>query len=123
MGAMSTIVPEPRLKNTLIGEYQSDSSFKKLIRHPKELFEVRNSWLFRGSRLWKPNGSTRTQLLHDYNSTPYTGHISETKTLNRLLPLLCSKKMRETERVYVKICRLCQRTRHGAINHIAYYIQ
>ncbi len=87
MGAMSTLKPGSRLTNTLISEYQDDKLSKELLRQPKELFEVRNGLLYLGSRLCIPEGPTRIKLLHDNHSTPCTGHLGKTKTLNRLLSL------------------------------------
>ncbi len=82
MGAISTLVLGSRLAKTLISEYQTDPLFKELLRHPKEPFEVRNSLLFRGSRLRIPEGPTRIKILHDYHSTACTEYLGETKTLN-----------------------------------------
>ncbi len=55
MGAMQILVPGSRLTKMLISEYLPDQLFNELLRHPKEPFEVRNGFLFPGSRLCIPD--------------------------------------------------------------------
>ena len=115
---MSTLVPGSRLTKTLISEYHADPFFNKLLRIPKEPFEVRNGILFRVSISCILEGPTRIKLLHDYHSTSCTGHLGETKTLNRLLPLYYWRNMKKTGEDYVKSCRVCQQTKSR--NHKPY---
>ncbi len=116
MGAMSTFVPGSRLTKTLISEYYEDPIFNESLRHSKEPFEVKNGLLFRDSRFCMPVRSIRIKLLHDYHSTPRTGHLGETKTLNPLLLLYYWRNMRKTVEVYIKSCRVCQQTRHETVS-------
>lgn len=108
IAAVSTLTPGSELTKKLVSEYKTDPSFKKILRQPTEPFEIRKGLLFRGSRLCIPKGEIRNQLLHDYHSTPGTGHLGESKTLNRLTPKYYWKGMRNTVKEFVKSCRTCQ---------------
>ncbi len=117
MGAMSIPAPESRLTEIIICEYHTDPFFHELHRLPKEPFEVGNGLLLRGSRLFIPDGLTRIKLLHDYYYIPCTGHLRETKTLNRLLPLYCWQNIKKSVENYVKSCRVCEQLMHATISH------
>ena len=105
---LSTLEPGSKLIKTLINEYQSNPLFNELLRHPKELFEVRNGLIFRGTRLSILDMPIRINLLHDYHSTPCAGHLSEAKTQNRIIPLYYWRIMKKTVEDYVKSCHTCQ---------------
>ena len=63
------------------------------------------------NRLCIPKGQFRLELLHDYHTTPNTGHLGETKTRHRLQPYYYWKIMRKTIHDYVNGCRICQQTK------------
>ena len=108
IGALSTLVPGDHLTRKIIESYNTDPQFKEMLRQPQKPFERRDGLLYYGERLCVPEGEVRTKLLHDHHSTPCTGHLGESKTLNRLLPKYYWKNMRETVKQYIKSCHSCQ---------------
>ncbi len=59
-------------------------------------FEVRNRFLFCGSRPFIHRGPSRTNLLHYNQSTLFRVHLEKNKTLTRLLPLYYWKNIQKT---------------------------
>ena len=91
-------------------DYEKDSEFRTHYANPQKPFETRDSVLFRNGKLCVPAGNFRLKLLHDFHSTPNTGHMGITKTINRLKPQYYWKKMRTDILRYVKSCD-CQRNK------------
>ncbi len=92
--AISTTIPGPTIVQKLEKEHAQNPEFQKIYKEPISLFEVKDWMLYRDNRLCVPKGEFRTELLHDYHTTPNTGHIGETKTRHRIQPYYCWKCMR-----------------------------
>ncbi len=108
IGAISNLIPGTELSNRITKEYEMDPNFKEIYEDTPKPFEKREGLLFRGKKLCIPEGDIRNRLLHDYHSTPCSGHLGETKTLNRIQPLYYWKNMRDIVHNFVKGCRTCQ---------------
>ena len=78
--AISVTTPGPSLVKKLVNEYAQDHEFQRIYKNPKAPFEVKDNLLYMNNRLCIPNGQFRLDLLHDYHTTPNTGHLGETKT-------------------------------------------
>ncbi len=81
--AISTTITGPIIVQKLGKEYAQDPEFQKIYKEVISPFEVEDVILYRDNRLWVPKGEFRSELLHDYHTTPNTGHFGETKTRHR----------------------------------------
>ena len=111
INAISTLVPGTDIHSDLKKEYTKDPEFQEIIENTMKPFHIKDDILYKGNKLCIPKGEIRLKLLHDYHSSPTAGHLGESKTLNRILPLYYWKDMRNTIRDYVKSCRICQQTK------------
>ncbi len=110
------------LSRKLGKDYAQDPEFQKMYKEPISPFEVKNGILYRDNRLCVPKGEFRTELLHDYHTTPNTGHLGETKTRHRIQPYYYWKGMRQTIHEYVKeLSYLSAKPKHGITNHSVFY--
>ena len=111
INAISTLIPGTTIHSDLRKEYTKDPEFQEVIENPTKPFHIKDDILYKGNKLCIPKGEIRLKLLHDYHSSPTAGHLGESKTLNRILPLYYWKDMRSSIRDYVKGCRICQQTK------------
>ena len=118
IGILSMLAPNKGLSKTIKKAYKNGPDFREIIQRPKEQFEIRNGMLYRESRLCILKGDIHNKLLHDYYSTPSTGHLGESKILNRLFLKYYKRSMRNTLREYIRSCQTCQQIK--ARNHKPY---
>ena len=111
VAALSVLTPGSNLSKKLTEGYKNDPEFKDILLDPKEPYLLREGLLYRDKKLCIPKGDIRTKLLHEYHSTPSSGHLGETKTRNKIYPLYYWKDLRNTVREFVSTCQVCQQTK------------
>ena len=111
ISALSVLTPGSNLTSQLINGYQNDPEFKDVYANPKVPFTVKDGLLYRDKKLCIPCGDVRNKILHDYHSTPSSGHLGETKTRNKIHPMYYWKNLRETVHNFVSTCHTCQQTK------------
>ena len=118
VAALSILEPGSDLSNKLIEGYKEDPEFRDIYENPSDPYEIKDGLLYRQSKLCIPRGEVRKSILHDYHSTPSSGHLGESKTRNRIYPLYYWKGLRNSVHEFVKTCRTCQQTKSR--NHKPY---
>ena len=96
--AISTLIPGTDIHTNLKKEYTKDPEFQEVIENPTKTFHIKDDILYKGEKLCTPNGEKRMKLLYDYHSSPTAGHLGESETLNKILPLYYWKDIRNTIR-------------------------
>ena len=109
VNALSVVSRSPSDIESLRNDYSKDTEFKRLIDKPRGPFQKTDSLLYKNDKLCIPKGVFRIKLLHDYHSTPNTGHLRIKKTYQRLKQEYYWKNMKKTIQDYVKSCYSCQR--------------
>ena len=118
IAALSILEPGSDLSKQLIEGYKEDPEFCDIYKDPSKPYEVKDGLLYRLTKLCIPRGEVRNNILHDYHSTPSSGHLVESKTRNRIYPLYYWKGLRQSVHEFVKTCRTCQQTKSR--NHKPY---
>ncbi len=111
VSAISVLIPGSTLSSQIMQGYKEDLEFQSILEDPQEPFALKNGLLYKENKLCIPKGDVRNKILHDYHSTPSSGHLGEVKTRNKIHPLYYWKDLRETVRDFVSTCRTCQQTK------------
>ena len=99
------------MKEVLRDSYLNDPEFSSQIENPTPPFRKDSDMLYMEKRLCVPKGKFRSMLLHDYHTTPSTGHLGRSKTLKRIKDLYYWKSMKEEVYDFVRTCKVCQMTK------------
>ncbi len=95
---------------------------RPIIQRITSTFQI-SIWLFRWSRFWMFEGETRIKLCHDHHSTTCTGHLCETKTLNRLLALYYWRNTEKTVENKSSVVLYVYKPRHATIIYVYFFKQ
>lgn len=108
---ISTIHASESATNAIKEGYSKDPEFQRIFIKPTLLFTKKEGLIYFKDKLFIPNIPLRNDLLHDFHTIAYMGHLGETNTRRRLSNLYYWKNLRKDINKYVTGCRTCQQTK------------
>lgn len=126
LASVTASVPELELnlRDAIVQAYPTDADYAKLVdsaqSDPYSAYKLHDGLLYfeppgaTHARLYVPNvPALRTRLLVEAHDTPVAGHLSRTKTFERLARHFWWPRMDRTVTTYVNTCLSCQRNKHS----------
>lgn len=93
---------------------RKDPEYRKLLKLVQEKpqsrpdFSLKNDLLYKGDRLYVPEGRLRTTLLTEAHDTPISGHLGKHKTYERLARSFYWPRLPHMVGEYCRTCPTCQ---------------
>ena len=91
---------------------QSDPEYQRVLAHVKASkrtdFTLTEELLYKGGRLYVPQGEMRSRLLVEAHDAPLSGHLGRDKTYHRLHRVFYWPRMHQMVFEYCRTCPSCQ---------------